>query len=101
MIYEIFITPSALSDISEGVDYYNTKAKDLGYKFADDIENNFRIISLNPKVFSIRYKNVRGKLLKKFPFLILYIENEKLKSIEVLRVFNTYQNQFWKAGKNF
>lgn len=97
MIYEISITPSALLDISEGVEYYNTKAEDLGYKFADDIENNFKIISLNPKAFTIRYKNVRGKLLKKFPFLILYTEDKESKTIEVLRIFNTYQNQFWKG----
>lgn len=101
MIYEISITPAALLDISEGVDYYNNKAKDLGYKFSDDLENNFRVISLNPKAFITRYKNVRGKLLKKFPFLILYTENEESKSIEVLRIFNTYQNQFWKEKKNF
>jgi hypothetical protein len=60
MIYEIFITPSALLDISEGVEYYNSKADDLDYKFADDIENNLRVISLNSKAFSVRYKNVRG-----------------------------------------
>lgn len=101
MTYEISITPAALTDISAGVDYYNTKAKDLGYKFADDLENSFRIISLNPRAFTIRYKNVRGKLLKKFPFLILYTENEKVKSIEVLRIFNTYQNQFWKREQKF
>ena len=101
MVYEISITPSALLDISEGLEYYNTKAKGLGYKFVDDIENNFLIISLNPKAFTIRYKNVRGKLLKKFPFLILYTENEKLKSIEVIRIFNTYQNQFWKSRMKF
>jgi hypothetical protein len=51
MIYEIFITPTALLDISEGMEYYNSKADDLGYKFADDIENNLRVISLNPKLF--------------------------------------------------
>jgi hypothetical protein len=49
-----------------------------------------------PKAYSIRYKNVRGKLLKRFPFLILYTESEELSSIEVLRIFNTYQNQYWK-----
>lgn len=95
MIYEISITPAALLDISEAVEYYNKKTNDLGYKFADDIDNNLRVISLMPKAYSVRYKNVRGKLLKKFPFLILYIENEKLKSIEKIRIFNTYKNQYW------
>ena len=99
MSYEILITPAALLDISEAVEYYNAKAKSLGYKFAADVDNNLRIISLMPKAYSIRYKKVRGKLLKKFPFLILYIENEKLKSIVILRIFNTYQNQYWGKEK--
>ena len=99
MIHEILITPTALLDISEAFEYYNSKAKDLGYKFTDDVDNNLRIISLMPKAYSIRYKKVRGKLLKKFPFLILYIESEKLKSIEILRIFNTYQNQYWANEK--
>ena len=96
MTYNILITPTALLDISEAIDYYNTKAHNLGYKFADDLENNLRQIAVMPKAYSIRYKNVRGKLLKKFPFLILYAEREDLNSVEVLRVFNTYQNQYWK-----
>jgi plasmid stabilization system protein ParE len=96
MTYEILITPTALLDISEAIEYYNTKANNLGYKFADDLENNLRQIALMPKAYSIRYKNVRGKLLKKFPFLILYTESKESNSIEVLRIFNTYQNQYWK-----
>lgn len=84
MVYEIFITPAALSDIAQAVEYYNTKVEDLGYKFADDLENNFQIISFNPKAFSVRYRNVRGKLLKRFPFIILYIDNEESKKIEVI-----------------
>jgi hypothetical protein len=42
MIYDILITPTALLDISEAIEYYNTKANNLGYKFADDLENNLR-----------------------------------------------------------
>ena len=96
MTYRILITPTALLDISEAIKYYNTKANNLGYKFADDLENNLTQIALMPKAYSIRYKNVRAKLLKRFPFLILYTENEESNSIEVLRIFNTYQNQYWK-----
>ena len=59
MSYDILITPTALLDISEAIEYYNTKANNLGYKFVDDLENNLRQIALMPKAYSIRYKNVR------------------------------------------
>lgn len=71
------------------------KATDLGYKFANDVENDIQEIAFMPKAYSIKYKNVRSKLLKKFPFIILYNINDETKVIEVIRTFNTYQNQYW------
>ncbi len=83
-----------LLDISEAIEYYNLKAKDLGYKFADDVEDNINEITLLPKGYTIKYKNVRGKILKRFPFMILYTFQEELNSIEITRIFNTHQNPF-------
>lgn len=68
----IYITPSAINDIQEALEYYNTKVTDLGFKFADDVDDNLRGIAQNPYTFAERYKNVRGKLLKRFPYLILF-----------------------------
>ena len=45
MEYAIFITQSAIKDIDDGVEYYNTKVVDLGFKFTDDIDENLKLIS--------------------------------------------------------
>jgi mRNA-degrading endonuclease RelE of RelBE toxin-antitoxin system len=95
MRYEILITPTAIRDIASAVKYYNLKVKDLGYKFADEIDNCIREIAIMPKAYSIKYQKIRGRSLKKFPFLILYNINESASCIEIVRVFNTYQNQYW------
>ena len=95
MAYIIYITPTALNDIEEAINYYNSKATNLGFKFADDVENNFLVIAQHPNAFAERYKGVRGKLLKRFPYLILYNANHQLQQVEVLRLFNTYQNPYW------
>jgi plasmid stabilization system protein ParE len=95
MTYTIYISPAALNDISDAVNYYNSKIENLGFRFTDDVDENFGIIAKQPKAFSERYKTVRGKLLKRFPFLIIYKLNEGLQHIEVLRLFNTYQNPYW------
>lgn len=95
MEYTIFITQSAIKDIDEGVEYYNTKVVDLGFKFTEDIDENLKLIGRNPFAFSERYKTVRGKLLKNFPFLILYQINSVLQRIEILRIFNTHKNPYW------
>ena len=85
MNYTIYITPTAIKDIQEGKNYYNGKINILGYKFIEDIEENFKSIASHPFAFSTHYKNVRGKLLKKFPYLILYTINQRLNTIEVIR----------------
>jgi plasmid stabilization system protein ParE len=94
MLYEIDITPAALEDIDVGMKYYNSKADDLGYRFADDIEDNIESIRLAPFAFAKRYNEVRCKLLKTFPYIILY--NIQQQQIQILRIFNTYQNPYWE-----
>ena len=72
-IYTICIsTNAALNDISEAVDYWNSKRENLGYDFVDEVEASFTSIKQIPTAFSKRYKAVRGKLVKRFPYLILY-----------------------------
>ena len=66
MAYTVYITPSAINDIEEALLYYNGKVSDLGFEFADDVDKNLHSITQNPYAFAERYKNVRGKLLKKF-----------------------------------
>lgn len=80
MAYTIYITPAAIKDIQEALEYYNTKVIDLGFKFADDVDDNLGSIAGNPYAFAERYKNVRGKLLKRFPYLIFYRINDTASS---------------------
>lgn len=92
MSYSILVTPTATDDISVAVEYYNAVSTDLGYRFADLIDQYFERISIIPMTSAIRYKNVRCKPVKKFPFIITYTIDERNKTIQILRVFNTYQD---------
>lgn len=95
MPYSISITPTAIDDIGIAVEYYNSLATDLGYRFADLISKYIDHIALTPTASAIRYKNVRCKPVRKFPFLITYTINEQHQSIIILRVFNTYLEPLW------
>jgi hypothetical protein len=44
-----------------------------------------------PTASAVRYKNVRCKPMKRFPFLITFAIDEATHSVNILRVFNTYQ----------
>jgi len=91
MPYTIFVTPTATDDIATAIEYYNALATDLGYRFADLVVDYFDRIAELPTASAVRYKNVRCKPMKRFPYLITLTIDEGTHSVNILRVFNTYQ----------
>ncbi len=91
MPYTILVTPTATEDIAVAVEYYNAVAADLGYRFADLVAEYFDRIAELPTASAVRYKNVRCKPMKRFPFLITFTIDEAVHSVIILRVSNTYQ----------
>jgi toxin ParE1/3/4 len=91
MPYTILVTPTATEDIAVAVEYYNAVATDLGYRFADLVAEYFERIAELPTASAIRYKDVRCKPMKRFPYLIMFTIDEAAHSVNILRVFNTYQ----------
>jgi toxin ParE1/3/4 len=95
MPYTILITPTATEDIAVGIEYYNALSADLGYRFADLVADYFERIAAWPTASAIRYKNVRCKPMKRFPYLITFTLDEATHSVNILRVFNTYQEPLY------
>lgn len=95
MIYTVFISPAAQKDIQAAINYYNEKAENLGYRFADLVDDYFSRIALVPTASAIRYRNIRCKPMTTFPFLIMYTVDEDTKLINVLRIFNTWKEPEW------
>ena len=95
MPYIIYVTPTAADDLSAAIEYYNAVSTDLGFRFADVIAQYFDRIAAVPTASPIRYKNVRCKPVSRFPFIITYTIDDINRAIQVLRIFNTYQEPFW------
>ena len=95
MSYTVYVTPTAANDLSAAIEYYNSVSSDLGFRFADIIAQYFDRIAALPTTSAIRYKNVRCKPVKKFPFIITYTVDDNKRAIQILRIFNTYQEPFW------
>lgn len=94
-LYTVLITPNAVKDLQAAVDYYNEKAEHLGYRFADLVDDYFERISLVPTASSIRYKDIRCKSMVTFPYLIMYTIDEPNQTVNILRIFNTWQEPLW------
>lgn len=92
MVYTINITAAAINDINDGLNYYNSLAENLGFRFTDEVDSSLKAIAKMPAAYGYRYKNIRAKLVGRFPFLIFFVINDSNSFVEILRVFNTYQN---------
>jgi toxin ParE1/3/4 len=91
MIYKIVIEPRAILDIQDAIDYYDSKQIGLGEYFYQVVEEHIETLSKN-LFFQIRYKDYHGFSIRKFPFILLYYIDEKLETIYIMSVFNTYLN---------
>lgn len=98
--YIIHLTVSAIEDVQVAMEYYNSSAPNLGFRFTDEVDSSLQAIAKMPMAYGYRYKNIKAKLLYKFPFLIFFIVDETKFTIDVLRIFHTSQKPypFTKSG---
>jgi plasmid stabilization system protein ParE len=92
MSYKIVITPDAIENIENAVNYYKKEVSTPVAKlFIEDFKETFKDIK-KTKYFQFFFKDFRGKPMNKFPFIVFYTIDEGLKIIVIKAVFNTSQN---------
>ncbi|RAI84418.1 type II toxin-antitoxin system RelE/ParE family toxin [Algoriphagus yeomjeoni] len=96
MLYNYQLSEEAEYDIYESYLWYEKQSQGLGEDFLESIEAAERAIIQNPETYPICYKKiVRSFVVNRFPYLVLYILENK--DINVMAVFNTNQHpRQWK-----
>lgn len=89
MAYNIVVDPNAISDITESIDWYNNTVPGLGLKYYKQLQFVFKTISKNPYLFSVRYKNHRTAVVKKFPHMVHYFIDTEKDLVVVTSVLHT------------
>jgi ParE toxin of type II toxin-antitoxin system, parDE len=82
---ELVIDPDALDDIQKATDWYNEQLAGLGTRFQSQTSAQIASLKNGYHRYSIRYKNVRCMLIKKFPYLVHFLVDEDRGVIEFLR----------------
>ena len=91
MHYKFRLTQEAEQDVLEGYLWYEKKRKGLGAEFLTALDMAEKAIVSNPRTFPFRYKKkLRGFVVSRFPYLILYLLDNR--NIIVFSVFNTRRN---------
>ncbi|OSZ82850.1 hypothetical protein CAP35_06185 [Chitinophagaceae bacterium IBVUCB1] len=93
--YKILFSPHALNDIEQATQYYNHQQDGLGKRFASEVLKAIESIKKNPALVSVRYDDIRCIVVKKFPFMIHYAFDEKLKIVTIYAVYSTYREPLW------
>lgn len=87
MSYKIVISIAALEDIEQAIDWYEEQLDGLGNRIKENIYESLSEIESNPHLSSKRYKEIRIRLIKLFPYVVHYsIEGNMIKVFGVFHI---------------
>lgn len=82
----LIIRLEAELDLADTYAWYEEHAKGYGNEFLDAVEEILKRIEANPRLYPIVYKSVRRALIRRFPYVVFYVESED--SIAILSVMH-------------
>ena len=91
MIYKIRISTGAEQDIEEAISYYTNFSTSASKSYLAELTKVFKTLEINP-FYQVKYKKLRAKPFKSFPYLVLFETNEEEKTVFIYAVFNTHRN---------
>lgn len=92
MNYKIIVSPIALKNIEEAVEYYISKvSKKVALGFLNDYKKVYKALQINP-FYQFHDKNYRYIPFKKFPYIAFFIVDELSRTIFLNAVFHTSQH---------
>ena len=98
MKYKVYFLDEAENDLDESYVWYEIQKINLGDEFIININQSVNNISENPFHCEEVYKNIRKKIVSKFPFLIYYYIEQEKKEIKIIAVLHAKRNpKIWKT----
>jgi len=90
--------PEAETEFNEAIDYYEKIELGLGYDFAIEVYNTIQRSVSFPKAWSVIEGDIRRSLVKRFPYGVLYSEeNDEIYIIAVMHLNRL--PDYWKHRK--
>jgi plasmid stabilization system protein ParE len=89
--YKILFSANAEADLDQIELYYKNINPKIAAKFIASLQNQLFSINTFPFGFPVKYKEVRAKLIKGFPYVILYDFDEQQKIIYINRIYHSRQ----------
>lgn len=88
--YKIVLSEKAEIQMEDAYLFYKNIRPTLGDQFLNKLNDCINSILINPFIYKIIFENYRQAVVKKFPFVIIYTQNENI--ILLTSVYNTSRN---------
>jgi len=87
--YRLELQPDALADIEQAAEWYEQREPESGTAFLREVMAAIDTVQRHPLAYRIRHrrKNIRWKLLDKFPYRVIYQTNDDM--ITVIAVLHS------------
>jgi toxin ParE1/3/4 len=96
MTWKLIVRPEAEIDIAEAFEWYERQRKGLGIDFLLRVESTFDSLTQDPFAYTPIYKEIRRKLIRRFPYGVFYMINSD--TIIVLAVIHAKRHPLsWKS----
>jgi plasmid stabilization system protein ParE len=98
MDYKIIISTDAEKDTNEAYQFYENEHTGLGDRFLNELTDFYEKLKHHPTYYSFvsKEKNIRGLVLKVFPYKIIYeIEGKEIYVFAIYH-FRQHPDQFLK-----
>jgi len=86
MIYTFTVSKRAERHIDAAYAWYEQQKTGLGIEFFEALDFAFSSIKSNPSLYSYRKSNIRGHIIKGFPYTALFYVNKI--NIRIVAVFH-------------
>ena len=98
MKYGAVFHPKAEEEFREAVWWYGNQQQGLDLEFVRCIDEAIQKIKRDPGLYPIEFEKYRKKVVRRFPFMILYEIGED--NIYILAVFHSRRNQEQFRSRN-
>jgi plasmid stabilization system protein ParE len=90
------LVPEARAEFDKSADWYEKKQLGLGVDFVSKVREVLERIAVNPRLHTKMYGDVRKAVVRRFPFIVLYVEDPD--EVVVIAVFHTSGDPaIWQA----
>jgi len=84
-------------ELNEAAQYYDVEEPGLGSSFLQEVDRCLQSIEAHPEAGAILRSSVRRRLLRRFPYALLY--KIKLSGIRILAVMNLKRRPAYWVGR--